>query len=144
MQCRHVFRRDRVIFDHCSKRYHWSIKGHSEPPFTRCLPIRQGILNISQKRDVERFGSIHDVLFFVYCAVLPFCAHLYQRVFTIHGIRLDHRKTFWEINFLYSIRPDVSVPVRIGTGDSGAREEDLRKSTIPVPTFARTPSPVSS
>ena len=32
-----VFRRDRVIFDHCSKRYHWSVKGHSESPFMWCL-----------------------------------------------------------------------------------------------------------
>ena len=28
-----VFGRNRVIFDHCSKRYYWSVKGHSEPPF---------------------------------------------------------------------------------------------------------------
>ena len=48
VQSRCVFRRDRVIFNHCSKRYHWSVKGRSDPPFIWCLPIRQKILNISQ------------------------------------------------------------------------------------------------
>ena len=48
MQSRLVFRRNRVTFDHCSKRYYWSVKRHSEPPFTWCLPIRQEILNVSQ------------------------------------------------------------------------------------------------
>ena len=32
MQCRLVFRRNRVIFDHCSKRYYWSVKWYPEPP----------------------------------------------------------------------------------------------------------------
>ena len=44
---RYVLRRNRVIFDHRTKRYYRSVKGHSEPPFTRCLPIRQEILNVS-------------------------------------------------------------------------------------------------
>ena len=48
MQSRLVFRRNRVIFDHCSKRYHWSVKVHSKPPFIWCLPTRQEILNVSQ------------------------------------------------------------------------------------------------
>ena len=30
-----VFRRNGVIFDHCSKRYYWSVKGHSERPFVK-------------------------------------------------------------------------------------------------------------
>ena len=48
MQSRQVFRRNRVMFDHCSKRYNWSAEVFSEPPFIWCLPIRQKILNISQ------------------------------------------------------------------------------------------------
>ena len=48
MQSRYVLRRNRVTFDHCSKRYHWSVERHSEPPLTKCLPIRQEILNVSQ------------------------------------------------------------------------------------------------
>ena len=32
----------------------------------------------------------------------------------------------------------------IGTGDSGARDEDLTWSTIPMPTFARRPWTTSS
>ena len=48
MQSRLVLRRDRLIFDRCSKRYYWSVKGHPEPPFIGCLPIRREILNISQ------------------------------------------------------------------------------------------------
>ena len=47
MQSRLIFRRNRVIFDQCSKRYYWSVKGHSEPPFVRCFPIRKFVLNIS-------------------------------------------------------------------------------------------------
>ena len=35
MLSRYVFRRDRVIFDHCSKRYYWSVTWHSELPFIR-------------------------------------------------------------------------------------------------------------
>ena len=33
---------------HCSKRYYWSVKWYSEPPFIGCLPIRQEILTVSQ------------------------------------------------------------------------------------------------
>ena len=47
--CRQVFSRNRVIFDHRSKRNDWAIKWCSEPPFIGCLPIRQEILNVSQK-----------------------------------------------------------------------------------------------
>ena len=43
-----VFGRNRVIFDHCSKRYYWSVICHSEPPFIWFLPIRQEIWNVSQ------------------------------------------------------------------------------------------------
>ena len=43
-----VFTRNRVIFNHCSKKYYWSFKWFSESPLIRCLPIRQEILNISQ------------------------------------------------------------------------------------------------
>ena len=48
MQSRLVFCRDRVIFDHRSKRNDWSVEGHSEPPFVRCFPIRKFVPNISQ------------------------------------------------------------------------------------------------
>ena len=48
MYSRLVFGRNRVTFNHCSKRYHWSVKGHSETSLIRCLPIRQEILNVSQ------------------------------------------------------------------------------------------------
>ena len=41
-----VFRRNWVMFDHWSKRYNWSVKWCSEPPFITCLPIRQEILNV--------------------------------------------------------------------------------------------------
>ena len=44
---RYVIRRDRAICDHRSRRYHWSVKGHSQPPFIWCLPIRQE-MNVSQ------------------------------------------------------------------------------------------------
>ena len=37
-----------MTFDRCSKRYYWSVKWYSEPPFIWCLPIRQEILNVSQ------------------------------------------------------------------------------------------------
>ena len=47
MQSRLVFRRNREIFDHFSKRYYLSVKGQSEWPFIWCLPIRQKILNVS-------------------------------------------------------------------------------------------------
>ena len=48
MQSRLVFRGNRVIFDHCSKRYNWSVKENSEPPFIRCFLTRQEILNVPQ------------------------------------------------------------------------------------------------
>ena len=37
-----------------------------------------------------------------------------------------------------------SIPAHVGTGDSGARDEDLNRGTIPMPTFARRPSTVRS
>ena len=37
-----------------------------------------------------------------------------------------------------------SISVLIGTGDSGARDEDLTRGTIPMPTFARRPWTTSS
>ena len=37
-----------------------------------------------------------------------------------------------------------SIPVLIGTGDSGARDEDLTRDTIPMPTFATKPLTTSS
>ena len=49
VQSRLVFCRNRVTFDHCSEKYHWSAKRHSEPPFIRCLPIRKKIFNVSYK-----------------------------------------------------------------------------------------------
>ena len=76
-----------------------------------------------------------------------------------HGIRLDHRKTFLVINFVHMIRPEIivkeihhsttpgatgSVPVQIGTGTPVARDEDRIWGTIPMPTFARRPSAMSS
>ena len=49
MLSRQLFIRNRVIFDHCSKRYYWSVKWwYPEPPFKWCFPIRQEILNVSQ------------------------------------------------------------------------------------------------
>ena len=48
MQSRLVFRRNRVIFDHSSTWYYWSVKGHSEPSFKQCRPIRQEICDVSQ------------------------------------------------------------------------------------------------
>ena len=48
MQSRQVFGRNVVIFDRRSKRNNWAIEWYSEPPFKRCLPIRQEILNVSQ------------------------------------------------------------------------------------------------
>ena len=77
----------------------------------------------------------------------------------IHGIRLEYIKTFLVINSLHSkssrnhfqeihhsTTPSTtgSIPVRIGTGDSGARDEDLTRSTIPMPTLARKPPIMSS
>ena len=44
MQSRLVFRISSVIFDHCSKRYYWSVKGHPETPLIWCKEI----LNVSQ------------------------------------------------------------------------------------------------
>ena len=41
-----IGRKNRVIFDHCSKRY-LSVEGHSEPPFVWCFLIRHEILNDS-------------------------------------------------------------------------------------------------
>ena len=48
MKSRQVFRRNRVIFDNCSKRNNGASKWLSEPPLTRCLPTRQVVLNVSQ------------------------------------------------------------------------------------------------
>ena len=62
------------------------------------------------------------------------------------------------INFLQLIRPEIiieeftivrhqetgSVPQAIGTGTSVARDEDLNRGTIPMLTFARRPSTISS
>ena len=31
------------MFDHCSKRYYWSVKEHSKPPLIWCLPLRNKI-----------------------------------------------------------------------------------------------------
>ena len=48
MQSPQVFSRKRVIFDHCTKRYYWSVKWYSESPLTRYLLIRQEILYVAQ------------------------------------------------------------------------------------------------
>ena len=55
-------------------------------------------------------------------------------------------KRFLVINFLHSVTPGAagSVPVQIGTGTPVARDEDLKRGTIPMPTFARRPSTISS
>ena len=37
-----------------------------------------------------------------------------------------------------------SVPLHIGTGTPVARDKDLNRGTIPMPTFARRPSTISS
>ena len=68
----------------------------------------------------------------------------------MHGIRLDYRKTFLVINFLQLIHHSVtpgdtgSVPVHIGTRTPVARDEYHNRGTIPMPTFARRPSTISS
>ena len=38
MWSRYVFRRNRMMFDHCTKRSYWSSKWHSEPPFIWSFP----------------------------------------------------------------------------------------------------------
>ena len=48
MQSRQVFGRNRVIFDHRTKRNYGSFKWFAESPFVRCFPIRQEILHVSQ------------------------------------------------------------------------------------------------
>ena len=48
MQSRLVFRRNRVILDHCSEGYYWPVSWYPEPPLIWCLPIRQETLNVSQ------------------------------------------------------------------------------------------------
>ena len=53
MQSRLVFRRDSVIFDHCSKRYYVSVKGHPERPFIWCL--------FPQTRDLECFADSNNI-----------------------------------------------------------------------------------
>ena len=82
-----------------------------------------------------------------------------QQRFLTHGVRLDRRKTFWVINCstvdssrnhyqgIYHHRtPGVtgSIPVHIGTGTPVARDEERNRGTIPMPTFARRPSTISS
>ena len=74
------------------------------------------------------------------------------------GIRLDFRKTFLEINFLHLIRPDIIIQEftlahhkerrdqfhkQQGQGHL-SQDEDRISGTIPMPTFARRPSTVSS
>ena len=46
----------------------------------------------------------------------------------------------------HSVTPGAagSIPAHIGTGDSGARDEDLTWCTFPMPTFARRQSNMSS
>ena len=76
-----------------------------------------------------------------------------------HGIRLNYRITFFgnqistvdsSRNHYQRIRHSVtpgdtgSVPVHTGTGTLVARDEDRIKGTIPMPTFARRPSTISS
>ena len=76
-----------------------------------------------------------------------------------HGIHLDYRKTFFGNQFStvdssrnhsqgihHSTTPGAtgSVPVHIGTGTLVARDEDLNRGTIPMPTIARRPSTRSS
>ena len=65
-----------------------------------------------------------------------------------YGMHLDHRKTFsfdppqnhcQEIH--YSTKPSATRSV---TGRLVARDEDRNKDTIPMPTFARRPSTMSS
>ena len=46
MYSRCVLRRDTAIFDHCSKRYHWSVKEHSA--FHMVSSLRLEILNVSE------------------------------------------------------------------------------------------------
>ena len=49
MQSWLVFRRITVTFDHCSRRYSWPVKTHSERPFIFCFPTSWEILNVGQK-----------------------------------------------------------------------------------------------
>ena len=69
----------RVIFDHCFKRYHWSVRWHSEPPFKGCLPIRQEISNLS-KIAVKFHGQTALALqmsLLSLCALLFLQSHLF-------------------------------------------------------------------
>ena len=52
MWSRYVLRRDRVIFDHCSKQYYWSVKWYSEPHF---------IFSSHQTRDLECFADSNNI-----------------------------------------------------------------------------------
>ena len=52
MQSRKVFCRNKVIFDHCSKRYYWSVQRHSEPPF---------IWSSHQTLDLECFADSSNI-----------------------------------------------------------------------------------
>ena len=60
-------------------------------------------------------------------------------------LRLTHPEiVFKEIHHSITSGTTGSISVLIGTGDSGARDEDLTRDTIPMPTFARRPSTMSS
>ena len=43
MQSRQVFGRNKVTFNHRSKRNNRALKWYSEPPLIKCLPIRQDL-----------------------------------------------------------------------------------------------------
>ena len=84
-----------------------------------------------------------------WCQVLvPFWAATNACLLT-HGTHRDYRKTFLVILFRgqyqrvhHSSTPSDtgSVPVQIGSGTPVARDEDQKRGTVPMPTFARKPS----
>ena len=91
--------------------------------------------------------------------VLVLCRAATNACHLTHGRCLDHRKTFLVMHFLQLIRPrhhyhrvhhsmipgaTGSVQVHIGSGTLVARDEDLSRGTIPMPTFSRRPSTISS
>ena len=63
-----------------------------------------------------------------------------------NGMQPDYRKMFLGIKYspLYDTKRSGSVPQAVGTGTSFARDEERMKDTIPMPTFARRPSTMSS
>ena len=91
--------------------------------------------------------------------VLVLCRAATNACHLTHGIYLDHRETLLAITFsafdssqnhhqgIHTCTTPIetgSVPQTKGTGTSCTRDEEQNRSTIPMPTFARRPSTMSS